>query len=96
MSSDLDPEYFELWKMPFSLKQRERFRDGSLRDAWFQQFEGPCFDSEDLRLATNQPGNHFFEWLASINLYASLGLHSLIEKYESKKTHPRKYEVLES
>ena len=95
MADETDPAHFELWHMPYSKQHRDRFRDGSLRDAWFAQNQGSCFDEDDLRLATSQPKNHFFEWLAAINLYNAIGLHALVEKYESKKTHPRKFEIFE-
>jgi len=92
---ELDPQYFDLWRLPYTRQHRDRFRDGSLRDEWFARYQGPCFDQDDLRLATTQPGNHFFEWLGAISLYNALGVYSLIEKFESKKTHPRKFEVFE-
>lgn len=95
MPETLDPAYFEEWRLPYSKPQRERFRDGSLRDEWYARYEGCCFDEGDLRLATTQPANHFFEWLGAISLYNALGVHALVEKYESKKAHPRKFEVFE-
>ena len=95
MAEELDPKHFELWQMPYSKLQRDRFRDGSLRDTWFARYHGCCFDDDDLRIAANQPQNHFFEWLAAINVYNAMGLHALVEKFESKHTHPRKFEIFE-
>lgn len=51
------------------------------------------FDHEDLRLARNQPVNHFCEWLAAIHLFQRDGALSLIEKYLFGR-HPRKHKVI--
>lgn len=95
MADDLDSANFELWPMPYSKLQRDRFRDGSLRDAWFARYHGCCFDDGDLRIAATQPKHHFFEWLAAINIYNAMGMYALVEKFESKRTHPRKFEIFE-
>ena len=68
--------------------QRARFADGSLVEHWFSTYKD-MFDANDYRLARNQPGNHFFEWLAAVLFRESMGYYSLIEKYESAN-HPEK------
>ncbi|MBN2241017.1 MAG: VRR-NUC domain-containing protein [Dehalococcoidales bacterium] len=54
------------------------------------------FDKQDFKIAMNQAhlGYHFFEWLAAIILYESMGLLSLVEQYEYK-SHRRKQALLE-
>jgi hypothetical protein len=51
------------------------------------------FDERDRVLATNQPKNHFFEWLAAAIIYESSGWLSLVEKYQFRGEHPSKYAI---
>jgi len=51
------------------------------------------FDRDDVRLARNQPTNHFVEWFAAIHLFQRDGVLSLVEKYVFR-THPKKQQLL--
>ncbi len=59
-----------------------------LAQQWIQQYPD-LFDEDDLRLAVNQPRNHFCEWFAAIHLFHREGAHSLVEKYVFQN-HPAK------
>jgi hypothetical protein len=74
--------------------ERQWFRSGRLWEAWYQRYPR-IFDSDDLRLASNQAelGYHFFEWLAAIQVFRNTGYLSLVEKYQFDN-HPQKKEVL--
>ncbi|MCL5123842.1 MAG: hypothetical protein M1511_04955 [Deltaproteobacteria bacterium] len=78
----------------FNPTQRQSFRDGILREQWFEQYP-LLFDEHDRRLATNQPMYHFFEWLGAIRIYQDMGWICLVEKYTCKN-HPRKLEFFKS
>ena len=80
---------------PVASHQRDRFMHGQLSQDWYEKYPA-IFDEDDLRLARSQPTYHFFEWLAAILLYLSIGYHSLIEKYKyTKGGHKRKQEIIE-
>ncbi len=53
------------------------------------------FDRDDLRLAHNQPRNHFAEWFAAIHLFQRDGVRALVEKY-AFQNHGRKVKLYES
>ncbi len=84
----------ELGLLKYHERQRERFRTGQLVIEWHESYPS-LFDKQDFKIAANQAhlGYHFFEWLAAIILYKSLGLLSLVEQYEFR-VHQRKQEVL--
>lgn len=79
---------------PYHPSQRERFKDGSLVDEWYRAYPD-IFDENDYRIARNQPGYHFFEWLAAVLLRESMGYCSLIEKYETAG-HEEKFNTFQS
>jgi hypothetical protein len=77
----------------FSLRQREAFKRGALRDKWVKQYP-ELFDEDDVRITQNQNDKHFFEWLAAVVIYNTTGYLSLIEKYEFHN-HNRKRRIIE-
>lgn len=85
-----DPRHFELLWLPFSEAQRDLFRSGELRERWFTQYQGVCFDEADLEIARNQPKNHFFEWLGAVFWNNALGWNCAVEKFEYSY-HPSKF-----
>ena len=76
---------------PYHANRRSQFSEGSLVEKWYRAY-GDMFDEHDYRLALDQQGFHFFEWLAAVLLRESTGYHSLMEKYETAK-HTRKVEI---
>jgi hypothetical protein len=80
--------------MIYDQHQRELFKNGELIKQWAIQYPF-IFDEQDKNIAEHQAqaGYHFFEWLAAIVIYESLGLLSLIEQYEFA-VHQRKQKVL--
>jgi hypothetical protein len=82
----------ELGTFVFTPEQRQRFAGGGLVTTWKREY-ALLFDRDDLRLATQQPTHHFFEWLAAILIYSSTGYLSLIEKYHFGN-HPHKAKAL--
>jgi VRR-NUC domain len=72
--------------------QAARWKSGHLAPEWRKKFPD-LFDDDDLRLATSQPGVHFYEWLGAIVLHHATGYLSLVEKYEFG-THPRKQDII--
>lgn len=85
-------EIKQIAEIVYSAKQRDAFKQGSLRDKWAKQYP-ELFDEYDISNAQNQRQNHFFEWLAAIVLYNTTGYLSLVEKYEFHK-HINKREIL--
>lgn len=75
--------------------QKERFISGELWREWVAQYRNMLFDEDDYRLAENQAalGYHFYERLAAILIFQSMGYYSLVEEYEFKK-HKRKQNIL--
>jgi len=73
--------------------QRIRWQSGHFAQGWRTRFPD-LFDDDDLRIATSQPGSHFYEWLGAIVLHHTTGYLSLVEKYEFA-THPRKQQIVE-
>jgi len=73
----------------YQSSDREAFRAGALPRSWRKEYPS-LFDQQDVRLALNQPNNHFFEWYAAIRIFAESGYLSLLEKYHFK-SHTRKY-----
>jgi len=71
---------------------RKSFKDGILRDEWFELYKETLFDEADYTTSKNQPDYHFFEWLSAIEIYKKTGWISLVEKYEFKK-HPVQNEI---
>ena len=59
-----------------------------LAKRWVQEYPD-LFDQDDLRLAMNQPRNHFAEWFTAIHLFQRDGVLALVEKYAFQK-HRRK------
>lgn len=62
-----------------------------LASEWLRDYPG-LFDRDDLRLAMNQPANHFCEWFAAIHLFHRDNAVSLVEKY-GFGNHARKVEM---
>jgi hypothetical protein len=88
-------EYEPEITLEYDERQRERFRSIQLVSEWHDKY--PClFDKQDFEFALNQAskGYHFFEWLAAIVLYESLGMLSLVEQYEFK-SHKLKQGILD-
>jgi len=77
-----------LGSFAYSEEQRQRWRTGELADEWFRAYP-KLFDEDDLRITRKQRDYHFFEWLAAIHIYHSIGWLSLVEKYRCVN-HPRK------
>jgi len=61
--------------------ERTRFHEGSLLIEWAEQY-CQIFDEQEVRIALNQPGGHFYEWFAAAHLYETTGWLSLIESYQ--------------
>jgi hypothetical protein len=80
-----------LGTIPFDPAAREMFTAGLLRDYWFNSYS-MLFDEGDLRLATTQPKNHFFEWMAAVVIYETTGWLTLVEKY-AYRNHSAKLRV---
>lgn len=79
----------------YNQQQRDLFKTGALAKEWYKTYP-TIFDEQDLRIAINQAKDnyHFFEWLAAVLLYQSLGFSSLVEQYEFK-VHKRKRDILQ-
>jgi VRR-NUC domain len=60
---------------------------------WHQHYP-QLFDGNDLRLALNQPRNHFAEWFVAIYILHRDGAYSLVEKY-AYANHLRKQRIVE-
>jgi hypothetical protein len=75
---------------------RDLFFKGHLIEEWARVYP-MLFDDQDLQIALNQRhmGIHYHEWFASVLLYHTTGLLSLVEAY-AYKSHPRKQKVLEA
>src|SRR5690242_364239 len=90
-------ENIELGTFPFTLQQRNRFQSGELWQKWTSRYPA-IFDSLDVGLAKTQAregmGYHFYEWLAAILIYESMGYLSLVEQYEFQ-SHTRKRHIVE-
>ena len=71
--------------------QREAFRSGALLEEWASRYP-QLFDERDVEITRKQLNYHFFEWLAAVLLYESMGYLSLVEKYETA-SHARKLET---
>ena len=80
------------WEFPTSQIQRGLFKDGILARQWAETYPS-IFDAQDLKIALNQPDYHFYEWLAAVMFWHSIGYLSLVEKYEFKR-HKRQQEIL--
>ena len=81
-----------LARLAFRPSQRALFAAGPLRERWAERYPD-LFDARDLEGARNQPGYHFYEWLAAVSLFESTGWLSLVEKYQF--AHERKRAVLD-
>lgn len=81
-------------EFPYNSIEKKIFASGELRDEWFKKYP-MLFDDDDYKIATNQPGYHFFEWLGAIKIYEDMGWISLVEKYQFKN-HPRQREIFKS
>jgi hypothetical protein len=77
---------------PTTQAQRELFRSGILMKEWAEKYPD-IFDAEDANIDANQPDYHFYEWLAAVLLWESLGYLSLVEKYQFKR-HKRQQDIL--
>ena len=73
----------------YTESQRDRFRSGELVRVWARQYS-KIFDKDDIRITSNQPNYHFFEWLGAITIYNSTGYLSLIEKYKFQSQKNKK------
>ena len=81
-----------LTTIEYTGSQRDRFRSGELVRILARQYP-KIFDKDDIRITKKQPNYHFFEWLAAVIIYNSMGYLSLIEKYEFQN-HERKQKIL--
>src|SRR6266545_4409977 len=78
------------------------YHSPSLRDRWpklakhWRRKYPQLFDVDDVRLTRTQPKNHFREWAAAIHVYRKHGACVLVEKYNARKSHPRKRALYES
>jgi VRR-NUC domain len=80
----------------FRSSQRDRFRSGELVREWRERHP-QLFDERDeqvLRTA-HQRRYNFYEWLAAVLMFESMGYLSLITKYTAK-SHPSKHGVVRS
>jgi hypothetical protein len=86
----------EIGVFPFTLEQRRRFQTGELWQEWTRRYPD-IFDDLDRAIAKTQApkrmGYHFYEWLAAVLIFESMGYLSLVEHYEFKK-HKRKQEIV--
>jgi hypothetical protein len=81
----------ELWTLQFKQEDLQSFRNRVLSRQL--QAEYPfLFEKIDLRLALNQPKNHFFEWLGAIEIYKRLEYLTLNQKYQFHR-HRSKHEI---
>jgi hypothetical protein len=64
-----------------------------LATEWLGDYPG-LFDQDDLRLAANQPANHFCEWFTAIHLFHRDNAVSLVEKY-GFGNHARKVNIFQ-
>jgi hypothetical protein len=87
-----EPSTIELGKFPYRPQQRDRFKSGELREQWAKDYPA-IFDEQDVQIAKNQLGYHFYEWLAAVLIFHTYGYLSLIEQCEFEK-HKRKQEVI--
>ena len=62
-------------------------------EEWLTNYPG-LFDQDDLRLAINQPANHFCEWFAAIHLFHRDNAISLVEKWNVERELAEKNERL--
>ncbi|MBN1186993.1 MAG: VRR-NUC domain-containing protein [Bacteroidales bacterium] len=86
----------KLLHIAFTEDQRLHFRNGNLIKIWKDTYP-EIFDEDDIRLAWSQGtlGYKFYEWLAAITIYNSMGYLSLLEKYEFPK-HKKKHQIFKS
>src|SRR5918994_7071559 len=80
------------YNFAFDPRRREEFRANALSRRWFTVYPH-LFSRHDLRLADNQPRNHFYEWLGAVLLYEATGYHSHL-KWCNERTEPRKVATL--
>ena len=79
-------------EFPYDPQDRIAFAKGRLRESWFTAYP-MLFETSDRLQAEHQPRAHFFEWLAAIRIYEDTGFLSLVEKYQFRRKHPRKYAI---
>jgi hypothetical protein len=91
MPTDPEPWLQPIGPIPCTREQRQRFREGDLREEWAARYPA-LFDEVDLRQARNQVQFNFHEWLGAIVLLHTCGYESLQGGY-TMSTHPRKREV---
>ena len=91
----MDDYLLELGIFPFNEDLRTKWKARHLYEEWASRYPF-IFDADDLRQARNQgpTGYHFYEWLAAITLFHTIGFLSLVSKYEFEK-HERKQQVVE-
>ncbi|MGO9315801.1 MAG: VRR-NUC domain-containing protein [Syntrophobacteraceae bacterium] len=76
-------EYRALHAVTASARDKARFHAGPLRVEWVAQYP-QIFDEQEVRIAANQAGGHFFEWFGAVHLYETTGWLSLVESYQFK------------
>ena len=81
-------------EIQISPSQLELWKSGALPSQWAKHHPF-LFDDLDLALTRTQLSVHYVEWLGAIILHHTTGFHALVEKYEFKKAHHRKQEVVE-
>jgi hypothetical protein len=77
------PDYRILPAVTASAIEKTRFHAGPLRIEWAVQYH-QIFDEQEVRIAANQAGGHFFEWFAAVHLHETTGWLSLVESYQFK------------
>jgi hypothetical protein len=78
----------------FCKSQRDRFRSGQLVREWRERYP-KLFDKDDERvlLTDHQRLYNFYEWLAAVLIFESMGYLSLVAKYTAK-SHSLKHAPL--
>jgi len=84
-----------LWHISTTETQHSRFKSGDLINKWAGAHP-EIFDRDDIRLAREQAkyGYKFYEWMAAVVIYNTIGYFSLIEEY-ALTTHERKHEAFQ-
>jgi hypothetical protein len=76
-------QYRVLPAVTTSASEKARFHAGPLRIEWAARYP-QIFDEQEVRIAANQAGGHFYEWFAAVHLYETTSWLSLVESYQFK------------
>ncbi|MBS3776123.1 MAG: hypothetical protein KGY70_13095 [Bacteroidales bacterium] len=82
-----------LWHISTTETQHNSFKSGHLINKWAGAHP-EIFDEDDLRLAREEAkyGYKFYEWMAAVIIYNTIGYFSLMKEYELT-SHERKHEA---